>query len=409
MKLYNNIQLNREAHEHIAHGALTNSKRPAALVKGVYPTHMERGYGATLFDVDGKRYTDFICGLGTNLFGYANPAITTAVTRVMMSGGSVFSLGSREEVVFARRIKEVFPFLDLVRFLKTGSEGCSAAVRIARAFTGRKKILSAHYHGWSDQFVSLTPPAIGVNEDPNIDRLTTHYLYDEAKIKDYAAIIIEPVVTEADDLQRAALHQIREACTKSGTLLIFDETITAYRFPEYSVARHFNILPDLWIGGKAIGGGLPLSVVGGRKDVMETDYFVSSTWAGDRLALAAGCAAIDLLHGDFSPETLWVYGEEFLSRFNAISPNVQIEGYPTRGVFKYSSPVYKTLFMQEMCKAGILIGPSWFYNKFLHDEIQNVISIATAVVKKINGGTARIEGEPPASPFAEKVRTNNAD
>ena len=129
MKMHNNIALNREAHEHIAGGALTNSKRPASLIRGVYPTHIERGYGSTLVDVDGNRFTDFICGLGTNLFGYANPAITAAVTRVMMGGGSVFSLGSREEVVYSRRIKETFPFLDRVRFLKSGSEGCSAAVR----------------------------------------------------------------------------------------------------------------------------------------------------------------------------------------------------------------------------------------------------------------------------------------
>jgi glutamate-1-semialdehyde aminotransferase len=366
---------------------------------------MERGYGATLFDVDGKRYTDFICGLGTNLFGYANPAITSAVTRAMMGGGSVFSLGSREEVVFARRIKEVFPFLDRVRFLKTGSEGCCAAVRIARAFTGREWIASEGYHGWSDEFVSLTPPANGVplSNGYSVGPIGSY----GTNLNKFAAVIIEPVITDMSEDRRAFLQQLREDCTATGTLLIFDETITAYRFPEYSVARHFNILPDLWIGGKALGGGLPLSVVGGRKDVMESDYFVSSTWAGDRLALAAGCAAIDLLHGDFAPETLWVYGEEFLSRFNAISPHVQIEGYPTRGIFKYSSPVYKTLFMQEMVKAGILIGPSWFYNKFLHDEIQNVISIATAVVKKINGGKVRIEGEPPASPFAEKVRSKH--
>jgi glutamate-1-semialdehyde aminotransferase len=400
LKLYNNIELNREAHEHIADGALTNSKRPASLVKGVYPTHIERGYGSTLFDVDGNRFTDFICGLGTNLFGYANPAISSAVTRAMMSGGSVFSLGSREEVVFARRIKEVFPFLDLVRFLKTGSEGCSAAVRIARAFTGREWILSDGYHGWHDAFTSITPPAYGVP----INQYVTNDFRDEDHLGDFAAVIIEPVTIDMSEDRRALLQQLREDCTATGTLLIFDETITAYRFPEYSVARHFNILPDLWIGGKALGGGLPLSVVGGRRDVMDADYFVSSTWAGDRLALAAGNVAIDLLHGDFAPETLWVYGEEFLSRFNAISPDVQIEGYPTRGVFKYSSEKYKTLFMQEMCRAGVLIGPSWFYNKFLHDEIQNVISIAAAVVKKINHGKVTAEGPAPVSPVAEKVR-----
>lgn len=370
---------------------------------------MGRGYGSTLFDVDGNRFTDFICGLGTNLFGYANPDIASAVTRAMMSGGSVFSLGSPEEVYFARRIKEVFPFLELVRFLKTGSEGCSAAVRIARAFTGRPWIASDGYHGWHDEFTSLTPPAKGVPISKGFGVGPIKSYVSRTDSNKYAAVIIEPVITDMSDDRRKYLTDLREQCTKSGTLLIFDETITAYRFPEYSVARHFNILPDLWIGGKAIGGGLPLSVVGGRRDVMDSDYFVSSTWGGDRLALAAGNAAIDLLHSDFTPETLWVYGEEFLSRFNDISPHVKIKGYPTRGVFEYSSVKYKTLFMQEMCKAGILIGPSWFYNKFLHGEIANVISIAKAVVKKINQGRVTAEGPPPVSPVAEKTRSRNAD
>ena len=198
---------------------------------------------------------------------------------------------------------------------------------------------------------------------------------------------------------------MREWCDQTGTLLIFDETITAYRFHGHSVTRFFNIIPDLWIGGKAVGGGLPLSVIGGRKDVMEADYFVSSTWAGDRMALAAGCEAIDLLHGDFSTDTLWHFGDEFIEKFNAISTQVQIVGYPTRGVFEYIGPQFKHLFMQEMCRAGVLIGPSWFYNKFLHDEMQNVLSIARAVVKKILSGRVALEGRGPVSPFAEKQRS----
>jgi acetylornithine/succinyldiaminopimelate/putrescine aminotransferase len=139
---------------------------------------------------------------------------------------------------------------------------------------------------------------------------------------------------------------------------------------------------------------------------MESDYFVSSTWSGDRLACAAALESIRLSHNDFRPEDLWVLGQEFLDKFNEIDKEVQIEGYPTRGVFKYKSDDFKALYMQELCKAGVLIGPSWFYNKHLHLEMDNVLAISKAVIKKIKEGSVKLEGKPPRSPFAERVRKN---
>lgn len=404
MRRLKNTYWNKRALESIAHGALTNSKRTATFVEGVYPSHIREAFKCYLTDVDGNQFIDYICGLGTNLFGYANPEICRAVTHTLQSGGCVYSLGSIEEVELAEKLKEVFPFLDRVRFLKSGSEGCSAAVRIARAFTGRDVIMSEGYHGWHDEFVRLTPPAKGVPKLRYRDSLVERMNYPIGI--DVAAVIIEPIITDMSEERIKLLRFIREECDKYDILLIFDETITAYRFPEYSVAKHLNILPDLWIGGKAIAGGLPLSVVGGRRDVMEADYFVSSTWAGDRLACAAGLEAVRLSHNDFRPEELWTLGQEFLDKFNAITQEVQIIGYSTRGIFKYQNEAYKTLFMQEMVKAGVLLGPSWFYNKHLHQEMENVLSITKAVHKKIQAGEVRIEGKPPQSPFAERVRKN---
>lgn len=398
--LYNNIEIRKRADRSIAHGSLTNSKRPSCFVKGIYPTHFKKGYGSTLLDVDDHTYLDFIGGLGTNLFGYANPDIARAVNQVLMQGGAVFSMGSDLEVECAEKLKGMFPFIDRLRFLKTGSEGCAAAVRIARAFTGKKLVLSEGYHGWSDQFISLTEPANGVSDYHYIDTFKlTDEIFDRA-----AAVIIEPVIIDLSADRIKELQKLREECSKCGTILIFDETITTYRFPNYCVARHLNILPDLWIGGKAIAGGLPLSVVGGRKDIMESDYFVSSTWGGDRTALAAAMVAADLVHNDFKPEDLWVDGTHFMEKFNAITSEVQLVGYPTRGIIKYKDDGFKALFMQEMCLAGVLIGPSWFYSKFLHREMDNVIAIARGVVKRIIHGMVALRGSLPESPFAEKVR-----
>ena len=397
----NNINYNKRAEGAIAHGALTNSKRPSSFVRNVYPTHFKSAYGCTMVDVDGRLFTDFICGLGTNLFGYANPAIARSVTYAMQTGGSVFSMGSDVEVEYAEMVRETFPFLDRVRFLKTGSEGCAAAVRIARAYTGRALVLSEGYHGWHDEFTTLTDPATGVALSDFIDRLDNY----RDDYHDYtAAVIIEPIITDIGPERIKWLQKLRDDCTKKGIVLIFDETITAFRFPSYSVAKHLNILPDLWVGGKALGGGLPLSVVGGKKEIMECDYFVSSTFAGDRLALAAGITALDLIHGEYKPDDLWVYGTEFIERFNDITEHVKIVGYPTRGVFKYLIPQYEHLFMQAMCEAGILIGPSWFYNKFLHSEIDNVISLTKSIVKKIARGDVNPRGYRPVPPLSERSR-----
>lgn len=390
----------------IAHGALTNSKRSQSFVEGVYPTHISHAYRCYLSDVDNRTYIDFICGLGTNYYGYANQYICSSVHQAMSTGGSVYSLASTEEVEFAEEMRGTFPFLEKVRFLKTGSEGCVAAIKIARAFTGKMNVYSEGYHGWMDNFVQLTPPANGVSKDNetfllhNMDRSNSNvWRYT-------AAIIIEPIITDFSKERIEWLQKLREDCTKHGVILIFDETITAVRYLKKTVAQTYNILPDLWIGGKALCGGLPMSVIGGRADVMEADYFISSTWAGDRLACAAGMKALSLSNGDYKSEDLWAAGKVFQEEFNAISSHVQIVGYPTRGVFKYLKvkSQFKSLFMQEMCKARVLIGPSWFYNRWLTHERENVINIAKSVIKKILDNKATLQGKPPQSAFAEIVR-----
>ena len=403
MRLDASKRMNVIAEENIAHGALTNSKRPSCFVKGVYPTHIQSGYKCYLRDVDGNEYIDYICGLGTNLFGYANPDIRRAVEQSLLSGGSAFSLSSKDEVTFADRFVDEFPFIEKVRFLKSGSEGCAAAVRIARAYTGRFPVFSYGYHGWTDEFTALTPPAEGC-PPANYMRGILLEGEDDFGGPPPAAVILEPVITDNSKEHIEKLKKIRESCDKHGIVLIYDETITAYRYKEGSVAKCYNILPDLWVAGKAIAGGLPLSVVGGRADIMESDYFVSSTWAGDRLAIAAASKSIDLIHSDFEPNQLWEYGGEFLRKFNDIDRCVQIEGYPTRGVFKYASEMWKHLFMQGMCESGVLIGPSWFYNKWLHAEMDNVIGIAKGVIKKLKENGIQPRGESPVSPFAERVR-----
>jgi glutamate-1-semialdehyde 2,1-aminomutase len=394
-------EMYRRACESIAHGALTNSKRSESFVKGVYPTHLKKGFGCRVLDTNNNEYVDFICGLGSNLLGYAQDEITEAITR-QAKLGSILSLGTELEVLAAERVKSFFPFIEKLRFLKTGSDACSAAIRIARAYTGRAMVYSEGYHGWHDEFVSLTPPAIGVVKHslPKIQNLSD-LRADAEKI---AAIIVEPIITDSSKERIEWLRGLRQTCTKMGALLIFDEVITGLRFPQYSVAQEYDIYPDLICLGKSLGGGLPIGVVGGRGEVMESPYFVSSTFAGETLSLSACVKTLELLQNKYKIELLWEKGLDFLSKFNALWPEgVALEGYPTRSKF-IGDEKNIALFMQECCKAGILVGPSFFLC-FPHLEIlDEVLSTFKDILTRIRLGEIKLEGEMPKKPYAESVR-----
>jgi len=396
---YDQWHFHRRAQDCIAQSYLTNSKRPEALVKGVYPTHVQSGQGCFLWDHSGKKYLDFVTALGTNLVGYAHPKVNAAIIAQMGSGAS-HSLGTHVEIDAAEKLKELFPFVDAVKWTKTGSDACSAAIRIARAKTGRTQVYSDGYHGTHDSFVSLSQPAIGVPLG-----LHTYKLGDRLIDNAVAAVIVEPIITDTSVDRIAWLRQLREDCTKHGVMLIFDEIITGFRFPSYSVSAHYGITPDLICLGKAIASGMPLACVAGKYDVMNcAEYFWSSTYAGETLSLAAAIATMKLLQTEYSTAWLWSNGEQFLKDFNDVYPEkIWLEGYPSRSAFK-GDELTRALFFQECCRAGILVGPSFWMNYPLIEEAKNALVAMTAILGRIKRGEVELLGEMPTSPFAQKMR-----
>ncbi|MHA2248543.1 MAG: aminotransferase class III-fold pyridoxal phosphate-dependent enzyme, partial [Candidatus Hodarchaeales archaeon] len=318
------------ARNSIAQGALTNSKRPESHLIGLYPTHIKSAQKAHIWDLEDVRYLDYMGGLGCNLFGYGNDQVNQEVLKYLWHGGS-HSLPTYHEVEAAEAVKEMIPFIDRVKFLKTGSEACSAAIRIARAATGRPIVLSKGYHGWSDEFVSLTNPATGVSNCPDIFELGDgDSLFDPS---DIACIIVEPVCTDDSEANVEWLKALRQRCDETGALLIFDEVITGLRYKNYAVCNNYGVLPDLVILGKALGNGFPIACVGGKAEVMDSDYFVSSTYAGEIFSLVAAKKCIELVMHDYryDLEWLWEQGKSFMETFNNNPSTVRIEGYPTRG------------------------------------------------------------------------------
>lgn len=394
----------RRAQDSILNGSLTNSKRPESFVSGVYPTHIAYGNGCFLYDTNGKRYVDFICGMGAHLFGYNNSFINNAIEKQLRKG-TIFSLSSTKEVEAAEKLKEYVPFISKLRFLKTGTEACLASIRIARAVTGRKKVLSDGYHGWTDEFVSMSPPASGINEQDYIDKLTFIEQIDET----VAAVIVEPIVTDWSPKRIEFLNKLREACTENGVVLIFDEIITGFRWPSYTVSQYYGITPDIICLGKALGGGLPLSVVGVTRSIElkanTIPWFVSGTFYGECLSLTA-MQEIILLQSSTEPiKNLWEDGHEFMMKFNSLWPDgVWLEGYPTRSVLKGKTDLIRALFMQETCRAGMLFGPSFFYSYKHKEHAQSCINSIRDILMRIKTGVVTLEGDMPQTPFAQKQR-----
>lgn len=389
------------AQDSIAQGALTNSKRAECFVKTIYPTHLTKGRGCHVWDTQNNKYIDFICGLGSCLLGYGNPLIAEAMYRQAVEG-CVLSLSTTLEVVVAEKIKEVVPFVEKMKFLKTGSEACSAAIKIARAKTGRDFVLSEGYHGHHDAFVSLTPPALGVPEDSNISKLQSLEQITGAT----AAVIVEPILCDLSNERLEYLRALKERCSQYGALLIFDEVITGFRFPKFTFSSYSNITPDIIVMGKAMGNGMPIGLVGGSTNIMNCgEYFVSSTFAGETLSLTAVLKTIEHLQNPkFSIEKLWDQGAYFLERFNKIWPEgLRIKGYNTRGVFE-GNELTKALFWQESVRAGLLFGSSWFINFSHLPLLDEVLNVCQDILIRVKNNQVQLEGELPTSPFAAQVR-----
>jgi len=393
------FETNKRAINVIAQGALTNSKRPASFIEGVYPTHLISARDCEVTDTAGNKYVDFICGMGSNLLGYGHSLVGQAVTQAFNSGATL-SLSSTKEVELGEKIREIIPFVERIKILKSGSEGCTAAVRIARAFTGRERILTQGYSGWHDEFISLQPPAFGV-----VGKFPISKLIDISQIDDgIAAVLLEPIITDYSEEHINWLRQLRAQCTKVGAVLIFDETITGLRFPNFCVANWCGVFPDMIIFGKALAGGLPISVVGGSDKIMNcTEYFISSTFAGDRVAISAAIAVITALQRNYDLTALWRSGIVFQKSFNEIIEDVRLDGYPTRGVLS-GEPMVKAIFMQEAVRAGLLFGASWFYIFPHMEKLDGILSTLKEIAMKIKVSKPRLEGLMPKSPFAQQMR-----
>jgi len=283
-------------------GASTGSKRPDALYGALaddpaLPTHFVRSQGCRVWDTNGRDFIDCGMALGAVGLGYADAAVTEAV-QAAVAAGNVSTLTHRLEVEVAERIVSLFPGAEQLRFLRTGAEAGAAAVRLARAITGREHVLACGYFGWLDwNSDAAGVPAASrelITWLPFNDSAALTQAVDNAMAQGRApaAIVIEPLVH--DIASREWLQQARALATRHGALLIFDEVKTAFRVRSAGVQSLHGVTPDLTTLGKALANGFPLSAVLGPRDVMDAARrsWISSTAASETSGLAAAQAVL---------------------------------------------------------------------------------------------------------------------
>ncbi len=368
----NSERLLARAQKVIPLGAQTFSKSVTQFPYGVSPYFAAKGEGALIWDVDGNVYLDFINSLAAVTLGYGDADVLAAVSD-QLKRGTLFSLSHELEAEVAEKIVAMVPSADMVRFAKNGSDATTGAVRLARAFTRRDHVLVCGYHGWHDWYIGSTTRDRGV--PAAVAGLTRKFPFNDlaacealvAELKgDVAAIILEPMNVETPT--PAFLGGLRELCTREGIVLVFDETISGFRFANGGAQECFGVTPDLTTLGKGLANGFPLSAVCGRANIMQvmTEIFFSSTMGGETLSLAAASAVLDKLLREPVVDTMRVRGEEIVAGLKALLAKhgvdsfARVTGHPTWSFLLLSDGAratsfeLKTLLLQEMFARGIL-------------------------------------------------------
>jgi len=410
MKLDKSIALFQEA-QNLLPGGVDSPVRAFRAVGG-QPLFIERGEGPYLYDVDGNRYIDYVLSWGPLITGHAHPNVVKAVQEAAVKGTS-YGAPSSMEIDLAKSVMDFMPNIEMIRFVNSGTEATMSALRLARAYTKRDKIIKFDgcYHGHADLLLVQAGSGVatlGLPDSPGVPANTVKdtLMADfnnlesvEALFKKYpeqiAAIIVEPVAGNMGVVppQPGFLEGLRSITEREGAVLIFDEVMTGFRVHKGGAQTLYNIKPDLTTLGKVIGGGLPVGAYGGKKDIMQLvapagPMYQAGTLAGNPLAMSAGIAALDLIRGD----EVWKKLDQTAAKLEAgISAAAESAGVPIQQTrvgtmfttfFSETKPVdWNTVkvadkakfgkFFQKMLENGVCLAPSQFEAGFvsiMHDD-----------------------------------------
>ncbi|MBT3451353.1 aminotransferase class III-fold pyridoxal phosphate-dependent enzyme [archaeon] len=373
LKINKSKELFEEAQKLIPGQSQTLSKGYTQFVQGVSPIFVQKGKGSHVFDPDGNEFIDYILALGPITLGYNYPKTNFAIIK-QLGEGITFSLPHPLEVELAKDIVETIPCAEMVRFGKNGTDVTSAAVKIARAYTKKEKIAYCGYHGGSADWFGITtalnkgvPKCMGDLiigfEYNNIKSLENIFAEHQGEI---ATVIMEPVVFEEpkDDF----LQKVKDLAHKHGAVLIFDEMVTGFRVSLGGAQEYYNVTPDLATFGKGVANGMPLSILCGKKEIMEEceNVFFSMSFGGEVCSLAAAKTTIQEFKEKNVIAHCWKQGKKIKEKYNQLSKQYGLYsftkciGLDVHNKFEFNDKDgdewydLKSLFIQETAKMGIL-------------------------------------------------------
>ncbi len=391
-------QLYSLAEQIIPAGTQTLAKGVGQHSRNVSPIYIEKGKGSHVWDIDGSEYLDMSMAVGPVSLGYCYDAVDNAI-KEQLEKGITFSLMHPLEYEVAELISAIVPNAEMVRFSKTGADVTSAAIRLARAYTGRDDVLCCGYHGWHDWYISVTDRNAGIPQDTQNHTYTFDYNNIQSLLQSIndktAAVILEPMTFTMP--QSNFLQEVREVCNKHGAVLIFDEMWTGWRLALGGAQEYFGVNADMVCFSKAIANGMPLSVLCGIKPIMkllEKDVFFFTTFGGETLSLAAAKATIKEMELHNVPEYLQKQGNTLYNEVHSIIKKNSIDwldcvGNPVRTMLTYNHPEFsalelKTLIHQELLRYGILWN-GFHTMSFSHNDsdIERVIQAYSEILPSV--------------------------
>ena len=408
-----------------------NSPVRAFKAVGGTPLFIQSAHGPYIVDSDNKQYIDYVQSWGPMILGHAHPSVIAAVQEKMAHGLS-FGAPTEIETVLAEKIKSIIPSMDMIRMVSSGTEATMSAIRLARGFTGRDKIVKFEgcYHGHSDSLLVKagsgaltfgTPSSPGVPE--SLVKHTLNLTYNDIEQvqrifaeqgDSIACIIVEPVAGNMNCVPPVDgfLTALRDVCDRSGAVLIFDEVMTGFRVHPQGAQGHYQVTPDLTTLGKVIGGGMPVGAFGGKKSIMEAlapigPVYQAGTLSGNPVAMAAGLATLNQLTNDDFYPPLFSATEQWTTGLKAIAENCGIPLTTNHvgsmfGVFfteiekvtRYDQVINANTerfnqFFHGMLANGVYLAPASFEAGFVSaahttDIIDKSLSAAENVMRKLN-------------------------
>ncbi len=388
MEFTESLELYDRSLNYIPMGTSTFSRNPNLYVIGAAPLYVSKAKGCKIIDVDGNEFIDYSMSLSIVILGYSNDEVNAAA-KTGIDEGLLYTLSCPEESMLAKKITEIVPCAEMVRFLKSGSDSCEGAVRLARNYTDKLKVVTVGgYHGFHDWFMASTPRSEGI---PKImsEWVLPHNYNDidsiEHTIKtrgdEIAALIMEPIINY--EPREGFLKRIRELTEENNIVLIFDEMKTGFRLDMGGGQKYFDVIPDLSIFGKGLANGFPLSALAGKMDLMrqleDENCFLSASYATEKASLNASLKTLEILERENALDHVWKMGEMLKQGIASILSNyglndtINIVGLAPMTHFIISDyedmsvNEIKSYIQQESIKRGVLF-VGYNHTSFAHTQ-----------------------------------------